>query len=60
MATTKSKKTSKTKEAPVQNQPQSNTQAATQAGVFLHTDSAWSDAYWDSNDLHYEERILFG
>ena len=60
MATTKRKKSSETNDPPIQNQPQSKTQAAAQAGVFLHTDSAWSDAYWDSNDLHCEERILFG
>lgn len=38
------------------NQPQ----AATAAGVFLHTDDAWSLAYFDPNDLHNLERKLFG
>jgi hypothetical protein len=42
------------------NQPQSKAQAATAAGVFLHTDDAWSLAYFDPNDLHNLERKLFG
>ena len=46
--------------APATNQPQSKTQAATGAGVFLHTDDAWSLAYFDPNDLHNLERKLFG
>jgi hypothetical protein len=41
-------------------QPQSQSQAATEAGVFLHTDDTWSKAYFDTNDLHCEERTLFG
>jgi hypothetical protein len=46
--------------APVEKQPQSNLQAAQQAGVFLHTDDAWSLAYFSDGDLHCEERELFG
>jgi hypothetical protein len=42
------------------NQPQSKAGAATAAGVFLHTDDAWSLAYFDTNDLHNLERKLFG
>jgi len=45
---------------PIKQQPQSKQQAAKQVGMTLHTDSAWSDAYWDPNDLHCQERILFG
>jgi hypothetical protein len=46
--------------APVEKQPQSNLQAAQQAGIFLHTDDAWSLAYFADGDLHCEERELFG
>ena len=58
------KKTAKAKApstsaAPLQQQPQSKLQAATQAGVFLHTDDAWALAYFSPNDLHCEERELF-
>jgi hypothetical protein len=42
------------------NPPQSKAQAATAAGVFLHTDDAWSLAYFDPKDLHHLERKLFG
>jgi hypothetical protein len=40
-------------------QPQSKSAAANQAGMFLHTDDAWSLAYFDPNDLHHLERQLF-
>ena len=46
--------------AVVEKQPQSNLQAAQQAGIFLHTDDAWSLAYFADGDLHCEERELFG
>ncbi|HEX3891207.1 MAG TPA: hypothetical protein VHW46_01425 [Terracidiphilus sp.] len=59
MATTK-KKPAQPTQAPVQQQPQSKELAAKLAGMFLHTDSAWSDAYWANGDLHCEERQLFG
>jgi hypothetical protein len=45
---------------PIEEQPQSQEQAATQAGVFLYTDDRWSMAYFDPSDLHYKERELFG
>ncbi len=41
-------------------QPASKQQAAKQAGMFLYTDDSWSSRYWDSNDLHYLEREVFG
>jgi hypothetical protein len=45
---------------PAGKQPQSKQQAANQVGMFLHTDDAWSLAYFDGNDLHHLERELFG
>jgi hypothetical protein len=48
------------KHPPLQKQPQSKSQAALQSGMFLATDDKWSLAYFDSNDLHCEERELFG
>jgi hypothetical protein len=44
----------------VKKQPQSKRQAAVQAGMFLYTDDAWSTAYFNKEDLHYVERVLFG
>ena len=41
-------------------QPQSKTAAAASAGMFLYTDSKWSDAYFDPNDLRSMERQVFG
>jgi hypothetical protein len=41
-------------------QPLSKQQAATQHGMFLYTDDAWSQAYFKEGDLHYLERLLFG
>ena len=43
----------------VAKEPQSQQIAATQGGMFLHTDDAWSRAYFDANDLHFLERELF-
>jgi hypothetical protein len=43
----------------VRKMPQSKAVAAVQAGMFLHTDDAWSLAYFDPNDLHSRERELF-
>ena len=40
--------------------PQSLEKAATQAGMFLYTNDAWSLRYFDPNDLHSLERKLFG
>jgi hypothetical protein len=44
----------------VTKQPQSKQQAALQHHMFLHEDDAWSLAYFNSNDLHFVERQLFG
>ena len=41
-------------------QPQSKQQAAASGGMFLYTHDAWSLAYFDKNDLHCRERVLFG
>ena len=40
-------------------QPQSKPLAAVQAHLYLHTDDAWSLAYFDPNDMHHMERTLF-
>jgi hypothetical protein len=48
------------KYAPLQTQPPLKSQAAAKDGMFLFTDDKWSLAYFDQNDLHYEERELFG
>jgi hypothetical protein len=45
---------------PVTAQPQSKQQAAVQAEMFLYTDDAWSNAYFNEDDLHCMERKLFG
>jgi hypothetical protein len=44
----------------VAQQPQSKQQAALEAGMFLQTTDAWSETYFDPNDLHFLERQLFG
>jgi hypothetical protein len=41
-------------------QPQSGQQAALQGGMFLHTNDAWSRAYFNAQDLHHLERELLG
>jgi hypothetical protein len=41
-------------------QPQSLSDAATQAGMFLYTDDAWSQRYFNPADLHCLDRKLFG
>jgi hypothetical protein len=41
-------------------EPQSQKQAAVQAGMFLHTDDIWSAAYFNAADLHCMDRELFG
>jgi hypothetical protein len=48
------------KHPPLQKQPQLPSQAAVRGGMFLFTDDKWSLAYFDSSDLHCEERVLFG
>jgi hypothetical protein len=40
-------------------QPQSKPLAAVQAHLYLHTDDAWSLAYFDPDDMHHRERTLF-
>ena len=46
--------------AKVTKQPQSKLQAAKAARMFLYTDDGWSQRYFNSGDLHCEERELFG
>lgn len=41
-------------------QPRSKLQAAVSAGMFLSTNDTWTAPYFDPNDLHCMERILFG
>ena len=48
------------KTEPLTSVPQSKTAAAAQVGMTLATNDQWSRAYWDENDLHFEERELFG
>lgn len=62
---TKSKKKTKPaartpKYRPLTKEPQVQSQAAQQGGMFLFTDDKWSLAYFNSGDLHNEERELFG
>jgi hypothetical protein len=59
-ASSKSAGASSGKAPLVTKQPQSKQQAALQNGMFLYTDDAWSQAYFNSNDLHSVERELFG
>jgi hypothetical protein len=58
-ATKRTTKAVTPKHPPIVKQPQSKNQAAIQTGMFLHTDDKWSLAYFDSNDLHCEEREFF-
>jgi hypothetical protein len=44
----------------VARQPRSGQQAALTAGVYLATTDAWVQPYFDPNDLHGMERVLFG
>jgi PLD-like domain len=41
-------------------QPQSLSDAATASGMYLYTDDAWSQRYFNPGDLHYLDRELFG
>jgi hypothetical protein len=50
----------KTPKPRIAQQPRSKLQAAVSAGIFLSTTDAWAAAYFDSNDLHCMERVLFG
>jgi hypothetical protein len=40
--------------------PQQKQQAAVANGMFLYTDDTWSQRYFDPNDLHFKERVVFG
>jgi hypothetical protein len=63
-------KSAATKQAPavvgqVQNgmvdkQPQVKEQAAVAHAMFLYTNDAWAQRYFDPNDLHFLEREVFG
>jgi hypothetical protein len=44
----------------VARQPRSGQQAALTAGIYLATTDAWVQPYFDPNDLHGMERVLFG
>jgi hypothetical protein len=44
----------------VDKQPQVKEQAAVAHGMFLYTDDAWAQRYFDENDLHFLEREVFG
>jgi|HubBroStandDraft_1064217.scaffolds.fasta_scaffold187990_2 hypothetical protein len=44
----------------IQAQPQSAQIAAPQQGLFLSTNDLWSQNYFNDNDLHSLERLLFG
>jgi hypothetical protein len=68
----KAKKPAKTKPAPasaakgeiqdgvVEKQPQVKEQAAVAQAMFLYTNDAWAQRYYDQNDLHFLEREVFG
>jgi hypothetical protein len=44
----------------VDKQPQVKEQAAVAHAMFLYTDDAWAQRYFDPNDLHFLEREVFG
>lgn len=44
----------------VKKQPQLKQQAAVAHAMFLYTDDAWSLQYFNQNDLHFKERVVFG
>ena len=54
------KRPSKAQTPLVAKQPTSKQVAAIAAGKFLQTDDTWSSSYFDSNDLHFLDRELFG
>jgi hypothetical protein len=51
---------SKAKTTPAQIKSASKQQLAVDAGWFLSTTDAWVTPYYDSNDLHNVDRLLFG
>lgn len=60
MKKTGAQKAQNSSKPPLAEQPAVKSQAARQGGMFLYTDDKWSLAYFDKNDLHCEERELFG
>lgn len=44
----------------VTKQPELKEQAAVVDKMFLYTDDAWAQHYFDQNDLHFLEREVFG
>jgi len=44
----------------VDKQPQIKETAAVAHAMFLYTDDAWAQRYFDQNDLHFLEREVFG
>ena len=44
----------------VDKQPQVKQQAAVANAMFLYTNDAWAQRYFDQNDLHFLEREVFG
>jgi hypothetical protein len=50
----------KVQDGVVAKQPQIKEQAAVARAMFLYTDDAWAQRYFDQNDLHFLEREVFG
>lgn len=44
----------------VTKQPELKEQAAVAQKMFLYTDDAWAQHYFNQNDLHFLEREVFG
>jgi hypothetical protein len=44
----------------VTKQPELKEQAAVAQKMFLYTDDAWAQRYFNQNDLHFLEREVFG
>ena len=44
----------------IDKQPEVKEQAAVAHAMFLYTDDAWAQRYYDENDLHFLEREVFG
>jgi hypothetical protein len=44
----------------VDKQPEVKETAAVAHGMFLYTDDAWAQRYFDPADLHFLEREVFG
>ena len=50
---------SSTGKGPITKPPASKQQAARSAGWFLSTTDRWTEPYFDPNDLHFVDRLLF-